>query len=68
MSLSRPVFSNRRRKPLKFERDNKFHSRAQTMKKATLHSTKDEDLNIKPEEILEWGDDNSLLLKIHINR
>ena len=32
VSLSRPVFSNRRRTPLKFERDNKFHSRAQTMK------------------------------------
>ena len=68
VSLSRPVFSNRRRKPLKFERDNKFHSRAQTMKIG---------LSIQPRtrpsiSILRkyWngGKNNSLLLNIHVNR
>ena len=56
MSLSPPAFSNRGKETPKYDGDDESHSRAQTMKKATLHSTKDEALNIKPEEILEWGE------------
>jgi len=37
-------------------------------KEAPLPSTKDEALNINLEEILEWGQYNSLLLNVHVNR
>ena len=68
VSLSRPVFSNRRRKPLKFERDNKFHSRAQTMKIGLSIQPRTRPSISTLRKYWNGGKDNSLLLNVHVNR
>ncbi len=68
VSLSRPVFSNRRRKPLKFERDNKFHSRAQTMKIGLSIQPRTRPSISTLRKYWNGGKDNSLLLNVRVNR
>ena len=54
--LSLPVFANRGKRTPNYDRDDKSQFKVQTMKIGPSAFKKDEALNIKPEEILEWGE------------